>query len=121
MLSGKTSLLLFVNDVVFFLLYSCVVEDVEEAFVRTPDSRPLLVYLNTGEKKVECEGTSCLSSATRDLLEKVNNADKAAKVKVGHTSAQTKIPRYTLYSMLYLKMCNTLYPLVVQNPVATTT
>lgn len=63
-------------------------EDVEEAFIRTPDSRPLLVYLNMGEKTLESEGTSCLSSATRHLLEKVNSADKAAKVKVGHTSAQ---------------------------------
>lgn len=72
-------------DAVFFLLYSCVMEDVEEAFVRTPDSRPLLVYLNLEEKEVEREGATCLSSATRHLLEKVNNADKAAKVKVGHT------------------------------------
>lgn len=63
-------------------------EDVEEAFVRTPDSRPLLVYLNMGEKEVERESASCLSLASRDLLERVNNADKAAKVKVGHTSAQ---------------------------------
>lgn len=86
MLGGKKSFLLFVNiNVVLFLLCSCVMEDVEEAFVRTPDSRPLLVYLNMEEKVIECEGASCLSSATRDLLEKVNNADKAAKVKVGHT------------------------------------
>lgn len=60
-------------------------EDVEEAFVRTPDSHPLLVYLNTEEKKGECDGASYLSQASRDLLEKVNNADKAAKVKVGHS------------------------------------
>lgn len=58
-----------------------MVEDVDEAFVQSPDSRPLLIYLKTDEKQ-SCEGTSCLSSAARDLLERVNNADKGAKVKV---------------------------------------
>ncbi|XP_062848041.1 nephrocystin-3 [Trichomycterus rosablanca] len=64
------------------LVSSCMVEDVEEAFVRNPDARPLLIYLKTEEKKSECEGTSCLSLGARDLLERVNNADKGAKVKV---------------------------------------
>lgn len=64
-------------------------EDVEEAFIRTPDSRPLLVYLNMAEKATEREGTSCLSSAARRLLEKVNNADKAAKIKVRYASAKS--------------------------------
>ncbi|KAI4880368.1 hypothetical protein NFI96_013983 [Prochilodus magdalenae] len=63
-------------------LSSCLVEDVEEAFVRCPDSRPLLLYLKTGESKGECEGASNLNPATRELLERINNADKAAKVKV---------------------------------------
>ncbi|KTG42551.1 hypothetical protein cypCar_00039777 [Cyprinus carpio] len=61
---------------------SCVVEDVEEAFVETPDSRPLLLYLRTGERKGEKEEVSTLSPSTRDLLERVNKADKSAKLKV---------------------------------------
>ncbi|XP_077100489.1 nephrocystin-3 [Siphateles boraxobius] len=61
---------------------SCVVEDVEEAFVKTPDSRPLLLYLRTGDKNGEKEEVSTLSPATRDLLERVNKADKSAKLKV---------------------------------------
>uniref|UniRef100_A0A673G6D4 Nephrocystin-3 n=1 Tax=Sinocyclocheilus rhinocerous TaxID=307959 RepID=A0A673G6D4_9TELE len=61
---------------------SCVVEDVEEAFVQTPDSRPLLLYLRTGERKGEKEEVSTLSPSTRDLLERVNKADKSAKLKV---------------------------------------
>uniref|UniRef100_A0A9R1SK32 Nephrocystin-3 n=2 Tax=Cyprinus carpio TaxID=7962 RepID=A0A9R1SK32_CYPCA len=60
----------------------CVVEDVEEAFVETPDSRPLLLYLRTGERKGEKEEVSTLSPSTRDLLERVNKADKSAKLKV---------------------------------------
>ncbi|XP_030625126.1 nephrocystin-3 [Chanos chanos] len=55
---------------------SCVVEDAEEAFVKTPDSRALLLYLRTGE------GVNPLSTNTRQLLERVNNADKNAKIKV---------------------------------------
>uniref|UniRef100_A0A8C1BJY6 Nephrocystin-3 n=1 Tax=Cyprinus carpio carpio TaxID=630221 RepID=A0A8C1BJY6_CYPCA len=61
---------------------SCVVEDVEEAFVKTPDSRPLLLYLRTGDRKGEKEEVSTLSPSTRDLLERVNKADKSAKLKV---------------------------------------
>ncbi|XP_058258883.1 nephrocystin-3 isoform X1 [Hemibagrus wyckioides] len=78
---------------------SCVMEDVEEAFVRTPDSRPLLVYLNTGENKAD-GGASCLSSATRDLLEKVNNADKAAKVKVVDHSGSAEEGAALIYAQL---------------------
>uniref|UniRef100_A0A671KIL4 Nephrocystin-3 n=1 Tax=Sinocyclocheilus anshuiensis TaxID=1608454 RepID=A0A671KIL4_9TELE len=61
---------------------SCVVEDVEEAFVKTPDSRPLLLYLRTGDRKGEKEEVSTLTPSTRDLLERVNKADKSAKLKV---------------------------------------
>ncbi|TTQ07467.1 Nephrocystin-3 [Bagarius yarrelli] len=71
-------------------------EDVEEAFVRTPDSRPLLVYLNT---KAD-EGVSCLSSDTRDLLEKINNADKAAKVKVVDQSGSAEEGAALIYAQL---------------------
>lgn len=54
---------------------SSAVEDCEEAFVKNPDSRPLVLYLRTEE------GHS-LSTASRQLLERVNAADKAAKIKV---------------------------------------
>ncbi len=54
----------------------------EEAFVKTPDSRPLLLYLRTGDRKGEKEEVSALSPSTRDLLERVNKADKSAKLKV---------------------------------------
>ncbi|XP_047667244.1 nephrocystin-3 isoform X3 [Tachysurus fulvidraco] len=77
----------------------CVIEDVEEAFVRTPDNHPLLVYLNTGENKAD-EEASCLSSATRDLLEKVNNADKAAKVKVVDHSGSAEEGAALIYAQL---------------------
>lgn len=65
-----------------FCCFSCVIEDVEEAFVKTPDSRPLLLYLRTGDRKGEKEEVSTLSPSTRDLLERVNKADKSAKLKV---------------------------------------
>ncbi|XP_056594291.1 nephrocystin-3 isoform X2 [Triplophysa dalaica] len=61
---------------------NCVIEDVEEAFVKTPDSRPLVLYLRTGDRKGEKEEVSNLSQATRELLERVNKADKSAKLKV---------------------------------------
>lgn len=50
--------------------------------MKTPDSRPLLLYLRTGDRKGEKEEVSTLSPATRELLEKVNKADKSAKLKV---------------------------------------
>lgn len=70
------------NLMYLFCCFSCVVEDVEEAFVKTPDSRPLLLYLRTGDRKGEKEEVSTLSPATRDLLERINKADKSAKLKV---------------------------------------
>lgn len=70
------------NHMYMFCCFSCVVEDVEEAFVKTPDSRPLLLYLRTGDRKGEKEEVSTLSPSTRDLLERVNKADKSAKLKV---------------------------------------
>lgn len=54
---------------------SSVVEDSEEAFVKNPDGHPLVLYLRTEE------GHN-LTGSTRQLLERVNAADKAAKVKV---------------------------------------
>uniref|UniRef100_A0A6Q2YIJ2 Nephrocystin-3 n=1 Tax=Esox lucius TaxID=8010 RepID=A0A6Q2YIJ2_ESOLU len=57
-------------------------EDAEEAFVRNPDGRPLMLYLRTTEAHP-------LTGPTRQLLERVNAADKAAKVKVadGHSGS----------------------------------
>ncbi|KAL2085959.1 hypothetical protein ACEWY4_019279 [Coilia grayii] len=57
-------------------LSSSVVEDAVEAFVKNPDSRPLLLYLR------KAEGISSISGTTRELLERINNADKNAKIKV---------------------------------------
>uniref|UniRef100_A0A8C7IZY4 Nephrocystin-3 n=1 Tax=Oncorhynchus kisutch TaxID=8019 RepID=A0A8C7IZY4_ONCKI len=56
---------------------SCVLEDAEEAFVKNPDGHPLVLYLRTVEDHP-------LSGPTRQLLERVNAADKAAKVKVAN-------------------------------------
>lgn len=63
------------NIKVFTYACSSLVEDCEEAFVKNPDGRPLLLYLQTGEDHN-------LTGPTRQLLERVNAADKAAKVKV---------------------------------------
>lgn len=52
-----------------------MVEDCEETFVKNPDGHPLVLYLRTEEDH-------SLTGATRQLLERVNAADKAAKVKV---------------------------------------
>uniref|UniRef100_A0A3Q3KUZ0 Nephrocystin-3 n=1 Tax=Mastacembelus armatus TaxID=205130 RepID=A0A3Q3KUZ0_9TELE len=52
-----------------------VVEDCEEAFVKNPDGHPLVLYLRTGEDH-------SLTGSTRQLLERINAADKAAKLKV---------------------------------------
>uniref|UniRef100_A0A3Q4HWX1 Nephrocystin-3 n=1 Tax=Neolamprologus brichardi TaxID=32507 RepID=A0A3Q4HWX1_NEOBR len=54
---------------------SSVVEDCEEAFVKNPDGRPLVLYLRTEEDHN-------LNGPIRQLLERVNAADKAAKIKV---------------------------------------
>lgn len=52
-----------------------MVEDCEEAFVKNPDGRPLVLYLRT-------EQDHNLNGPIRQLLERVNAADKAAKIKV---------------------------------------
>lgn len=52
-----------------------MVEDCEEAFVKNPDGRPLVLYLRTEEDHN-------LNGPIRQLLERVNAADKAAKIKV---------------------------------------
>lgn len=52
-----------------------MVEDCEEAFVKNPDGHPLVLYLRTEEDHN-------LTGPTRQLLERVNAADKAAKIKV---------------------------------------
>uniref|UniRef100_A0A3P9NVP5 Nephrocystin-3 n=1 Tax=Poecilia reticulata TaxID=8081 RepID=A0A3P9NVP5_POERE len=54
---------------------SSVVEDCEEAFVKNPDGHPLVLYLRTEEDRG-------LTGPIRQLLERVNAADKGAKVKV---------------------------------------
>lgn len=56
-------------------MFSSVVEDCLEAFVKNPDSHPLVLYLRTEEDQH-------LSGPTRHLLERVNAADKTAKIKV---------------------------------------
>uniref|UniRef100_A0A8C8D4E1 Nephrocystin-3 n=1 Tax=Oncorhynchus tshawytscha TaxID=74940 RepID=A0A8C8D4E1_ONCTS len=63
--------------IVCYSLCSCVLEDAEEAFVKNPDGHPLVLYLRTVEDHP-------LSGPTRQLLERVNAADKAAKVKVAN-------------------------------------
>lgn len=54
---------------------SSALEDCEEAFVKNPDGHPLVLYLRT-------EDSHSLTGPTRQLLERVNAADKAAKIKV---------------------------------------
>ncbi|KAG7525130.1 nephrocystin-3 isoform X1 [Solea senegalensis] len=54
---------------------SSAVEDCEEAFVKNPDGHPLVLYLRTDEDH-------SLTGPTRQLLERVNAADKAGKIKV---------------------------------------
>uniref|UniRef100_A0A673G3W8 Nephrocystin-3 n=1 Tax=Sinocyclocheilus rhinocerous TaxID=307959 RepID=A0A673G3W8_9TELE len=88
---------------------SCVVEDVEEAFVKTPDSRPLLLYLRTGDRKGEKEEVSTLSPSTRDLLERVNKADKsvvdyAGSVEGGAALIFTQLERIIKQELLGLEL-----------------
>uniref|UniRef100_A0A8C1XUU4 Nephrocystin-3 n=1 Tax=Cyprinus carpio TaxID=7962 RepID=A0A8C1XUU4_CYPCA len=88
---------------------SCVVEDVEEAFVETPDSRPLLLYLRTGERKGEKEEVSTLSPSTRDLLERVNKADKsvvdhAGSVEEGAALIFTQLEKVIKQELLGLEL-----------------
>uniref|UniRef100_A0A672J424 Nephrocystin-3 n=1 Tax=Salarias fasciatus TaxID=181472 RepID=A0A672J424_SALFA len=49
--------------------------DCEEAFVKNPDGHPLVLYLRTEEDHN-------LTGSVRQLLERINAADKAAKIKV---------------------------------------
>lgn len=68
---------LYINCNIWICIHVCssVVEDCEEAFVKNPDGHPLVLYLRTAEDHN-------LTGPTRQLLERVNAADKAAKVKV---------------------------------------
>uniref|UniRef100_A0AAR2KC38 Nephrocystin-3 n=1 Tax=Pygocentrus nattereri TaxID=42514 RepID=A0AAR2KC38_PYGNA len=88
--SPHVSQVLWSNTVRCYLIYTqetrAELHAFVQAFVKCPDSRPLLVYLKMGDRKGECGGASSLSPATRELLERVNNADKTAKVKVGYTT-----------------------------------
>ncbi|TRY59639.1 hypothetical protein DNTS_022786 [Danionella cerebrum] len=79
---------------------SCVLEDTEEAFVKTPDSRPFLLYLRTSDRKCEKEDVPFLSPATRDLLERVNMADKCAKLKVVDHSGSAEEGASLIFSQM---------------------
>ncbi|XP_053714552.1 nephrocystin-3 isoform X1 [Synchiropus splendidus] len=72
---------------------SSAVEDCEEAFVRNPDGRPLVLYLKAGEER-------CLSGPARQLLERINAADKAAKVKVLNHSGSAEEGAALIHSHL---------------------
>ncbi|KAM9827493.1 nephrocystin-3 [Neosynchiropus ocellatus] len=72
---------------------SSAVDDCEEAFVRNPDGRPLVLYLKAGEER-------CLSGPARQLLERINAADKAAKVKVLNHSGPAEEGAALIYSQL---------------------
>lgn len=72
---------------------SSMVEDCEEAFVKNPDSHPLVLYLRTEEDQN-------LTAATRQLLERVNAADKAAKIKVVDHSGSAEEGADLIYAQL---------------------
>ncbi|XP_029313702.1 nephrocystin-3 isoform X1 [Cottoperca gobio] len=72
---------------------SSVVEDCEEAFVKNPDGHPLVLYLRTEEDPN-------LTGATRQLLERINAADKAAKVKVVDHSGSVEEGADLIYCQL---------------------
>ncbi|XP_034718379.1 nephrocystin-3 [Etheostoma cragini] len=72
---------------------SSVVEDCEEAFVKNPDGHPLVLYLRTEEDHN-------LTGPTRQLLERVNAADKAAKIKVVDHSGSAEEGAELIYSQL---------------------
>ncbi|XP_035981049.1 nephrocystin-3 [Fundulus heteroclitus] len=72
---------------------SCVVEDCEEAFIKNPDGHPLVLYLRTEED-------NSLSEPVRQLLERVNAADKAAKIKVVDHSGSAEEGAQLIYAQL---------------------
>uniref|UniRef100_A0AAX7V2V3 Nephrocystin-3 n=1 Tax=Astatotilapia calliptera TaxID=8154 RepID=A0AAX7V2V3_ASTCA len=72
---------------------SSVVEDCEEAFVKNPDGRPLVLYLRTEEDHN-------LNGPIRQLLERVNAADKAAKIKVVDHSGSAEEGASLIYAQL---------------------
>lgn len=61
-----------------------MVEDCEEAFVKNPDGHPLVLYLKT-------DADHSLTGPTRQLLERVNAADKASKIKVCYVNLCTSL------------------------------
>uniref|UniRef100_A0A3B3BEF7 NACHT domain-containing protein n=1 Tax=Oryzias melastigma TaxID=30732 RepID=A0A3B3BEF7_ORYME len=72
---------------------SSVVEDCEEAFVKNADGHPLVLYL----KK---EKDQNLTETCRQLLEKINTADKTAKIKVVDHSGSAEEGADLIYSQL---------------------
>ncbi|XP_031706261.1 nephrocystin-3 isoform X2 [Anarrhichthys ocellatus] len=72
---------------------SSVVEDCDEAFVKNPDGHPLVLYLRTEEDHN-------LTGPTRQLLERINAADKAAKVKVVDHSGSAEEGAHLIYLQL---------------------
>ncbi|XP_017262321.1 nephrocystin-3 [Kryptolebias marmoratus] len=72
---------------------SSVIEDCEEAFVRNLDGHSLVLYLRTEEG-------STLTGPIRQLLERVNTADKAAKVKVVDHSGFAEDGANLIYAQL---------------------
>uniref|UniRef100_A0A3B4FDA6 Nephrocystin-3 n=1 Tax=Pundamilia nyererei TaxID=303518 RepID=A0A3B4FDA6_9CICH len=72
---------------------SSVVEDCEEAFVKNPDGHPLVLYLRTEEDHN-------LNGPIRQLLERVNAADKAAKIKVVDHSGSAEEGASLIYAQL---------------------
>ncbi|XP_011487280.1 nephrocystin-3 isoform X1 [Oryzias latipes] len=72
---------------------SSVVEDYEEVFVKNADGHPLVLYL----KK---EKDQNLTETCRQLLEKINTADKTAKIKVVDHSGSADEGAYLIYSQL---------------------
>ncbi|KAF0028028.1 hypothetical protein F2P81_019115 [Scophthalmus maximus] len=72
---------------------SSALEDCEEAFVKNPDGHPLVLYLRT-------EDSHSLTGPTRQLLERVNAADKAAKIKVVDHSGSAEEGADLIYAQL---------------------
>ncbi|KAM6908423.1 nephrocystin-3 isoform 1-T1 [Lycodopsis pacificus] len=72
---------------------SSVVEDCDEAFVKNPDGHPLVLYLRTEEDHN-------LTGPTRQLLERINAADKAAKVKVVDHGGSAEEGAHLIYLQL---------------------